>query len=51
MLRYMTDVPPQGKGDAVKARCEISVQERMVQQALAYLEERYVIYQNTEPFC
>ncbi|XP_073987086.1 nuclear pore complex protein Nup93-like isoform X1 [Rhodnius prolixus] len=47
MLRYMTDVPPQGKGDAVKARCEISVQERMVQQALAYLEERYKEFMNS----
>ncbi|KAK9509964.1 hypothetical protein O3M35_004845 [Rhynocoris fuscipes] len=47
MLSYMTDLPPQGKGDAIKARCELAVQEKMVQQALLYLEERYKEYMNS----
>ncbi|XP_014260633.1 nuclear pore complex protein Nup93-like [Cimex lectularius] len=46
MLSFMTQLPPQGKGDPLVARAQPQVQECMVEQALNYLEQRYKEYMN-----
>jgi hypothetical protein len=42
MLKFMTQIPPVGKGTSAEARSHISIQEKMIQQALAYLEQRFI---------
>ncbi|KAL1124172.1 hypothetical protein AAG570_001942 [Ranatra chinensis] len=47
MLKFMTQIPPQAKGDSLQSRATPATQERMIHQALAYLEDRYRIYINS----
>uniref|UniRef100_A0A0A9ZIC7 Nuclear pore protein n=1 Tax=Lygus hesperus TaxID=30085 RepID=A0A0A9ZIC7_LYGHE len=44
MLTFMCQLPPQGKVNVLEARSQPHVQEKMIQQALAYLELRYKEY-------
>uniref|UniRef100_A0A1B6CIL9 Nuclear pore protein n=1 Tax=Clastoptera arizonana TaxID=38151 RepID=A0A1B6CIL9_9HEMI len=47
IVKYMTQLPVQGKGDPIGARNTSIIKAKMIQQARSYLENRYRIYMNS----
>ena len=41
MLKFMTQIPPMGKGTSAEARSQPAMQDKMIHQSLAYLEQRF----------
>lgn len=47
IVTYMTQIPPQAKGDPLESRDTPTVKQAMISQARSYLENRYRMFMNS----